>query len=491
MSKLDFGKGTAYLYIEASTMMLSGYIFWLILSKVTTSEVIGTSSAVISFTTIFISIVTIGVPSGIQRFLGRSFSEQKLGDVKVFTNASLLIVTIGTVGCSIGLFMVKDWIRYAFHIDFSLFFLSLLIIASSALSALLRSIVIASLKTRILYLLSIMSSIAKVALAFALVLMGLGALGILIGYTVPTILTSVVLGGTIIAKFRPSSTKHDVSLANSSKNILVASIPFWIPGLITTIGSQLGTIVVFGSRGASQAGVYFIALSIVTGITLIASALTTIAYPTISAIHDGRKRLAWRIAKITLITTFPLSASIIFYSKDIMQIFGRGYGGGATTLELLLLSGLPGVVIGGVGLLVYSYGNNREVLAIGLAVSLPRTLLYFVFVPLFGGLGAAISYIVGSIIGFIVSIIIAKDVRMQIFWKDLAFISIIPAGVAFILSYVGINYIIGIIVTLLISYTLFLRLRILKKIDLEDAALLLPTRIANPTVHLLSKIAKD
>lgn len=491
MSKVEFGKGTAYLYVEASTMMLSGYIFWFILSHFTSNEVIGTSSTVISLTIIFISIVTIGVPSGVQRYLGKSFFEQKLRNVKVFTTASLLIVITGTIISSFGMFLVKDWISYDFHVDFRLFLLSILIIASSAISALLRSIVVASLKTRILYVLSIISSIAKVLLALALVLVGLGAIGILIGYAFPTILTSVVLAYVILTKFNTQTNESDIGLAGSLKKVLVASIAFWVPGLVTTIGSQLGTIVVFGSQGAAQAGVYFIALSIVTGISLITSALTTISYPTISALSDGRKRLAWRLARMTLLSTFPLSASFIFYSKDIMQIFGRSYAGGATTLELLLLSLLPGVVIGGVGVLVYSYGKNREVLAIGLAVSIPRTLLYFVFVPHMGGLGAAISYIVGSIIGFIVSIIIAKDVKMRIFWKDLAFISIIPAGVAFILSTLGLNYIFGVVITLVVSYILYLRLKILNKTDIEDAALLLPTRIANPTVNLLYKIAKD
>ena len=58
----------------------SDIIFWLFLSKIATPEVIRTSSAVISLATILATIVTIGIPNGIQRFLGKSFSEQKLED---------------------------------------------------------------------------------------------------------------------------------------------------------------------------------------------------------------------------------------------------------------------------------------------------------------------------------------------------------------------------------------------------------------------------
>jgi O-antigen/teichoic acid export membrane protein len=76
------------------------------------------------------------------------------------------------------------------------------------------------------------------------------------------------------------------------KSLLIVSMTLWIPSVIAIIGYQLGTIVVFGSRGAYQAGLYFVALSIVTGISLVMTVLSTIALPAISAISDGRKRMA-------------------------------------------------------------------------------------------------------------------------------------------------------------------------------------------------------
>ena len=84
-------------------------------------------------------------------------------------------------------------------------------------------------------------------------------------------------------------------------------------------------------------------------------------------------------------------------------------------------------------------------MAIGISANIPRDLLYFILVPIYGNTGAAISNIIGSIIGFVVSITIAKKIGMQIFWKDLTFILVIPTAFAYVLSYLGINYIIGIL----------------------------------------------
>ena len=95
----------------------------------------------------------------------------------------------------------------------------------------------------------------------------------------------------------------------------------------------------------------------------------------------------------------------------------------------------------GIDTLVYSYGNYRQSLTIGLAMNVPRTILYFILVPVYGSSGAAMSYTAGSMIGFVVSIIIAKKIKMLVDWKSLVFIIAMPSGIAFILHHFHVNYI--------------------------------------------------
>ena len=186
-----------------------------------------------------------------------------------------------------------------------------------------------------------------------------------------------------------------LSFSKSIRLILVASIAGWIPNLISIIGSQLGVIVVNGSQGANQAGLYFIAFSIVAALLGIMSVLSAITYPALSAMYDGRKRLAWRMLKLTLIIILPASSSIMFYSKDIMQIFGQHYVEGYSSLEILVISVLPTSVAGFITVLVYSYGNYKQVMAIGLALTIPRVASYFILVPFYGGVGAGYRFCFG------------------------------------------------------------------------------------------------
>lgn len=491
MSKLEVGKGAAYLYIETIAAMFSSYVFWLILTKITTADVIGTSSAIVSMASIFTTIVILGVPSGIQRFLGKTLSEERWGDAKVFLKASIILLVSGILICSIGIFFARDLLASAFSIDSNLIIISIVFIATSAVATLLRSVVISSLKTKILPVASIVSTIAKIVTSIALVYLGMAATGVTLGFTLSTILTAIILGATIFFMiFRELKHKIQVSLRSAIRDVLIASMASWIPGLIATVGSQLGLIVVLGWQGAAQAGVYSIAFSIVLGISTGMSVLSSIAFPALSAMTDGRKRFAWRIIKMSLTISLPFSSSLVFYSGDVMKLFGPAYVDGSLTLEVLLLSMLPTAVMSGVSILVYSYGNYKQVLTIGLASTIPRVLSYFILVPIYGGLGAALSYDLGSILVFVVSLVIARNIGLKIFLKDLTLLFTIPIGIAFVLSYAEVNYIIGIIITLCVSYVVFLKLSILNRSDVQDALGILPTSVAIPTTSLVLKLAK-
>jgi O-antigen/teichoic acid export membrane protein len=495
------GKSAAYVYIETLAAMIIGYVFWIILSQITSAEVIGASSALISFTNIFAVVALIRIDEGVQRFLGKSFSEGKIDKVKLYVKASLFLVSVGILASSIAILLISSWIYDVYGIDFSLVVVAVILVASHTISGLLYSVVIASLKTKVLPKIMIVSSTAKLFVTVILILMGTGVLGLTIGYTLYHIVSSILLGIIILTIFSLSNknnirnntqriTVEAAKFGHACKNIVTASVVRWIPYLITTIGSQLGPIVTFGFQGSDQAGMYFIALTIVEGITYVMYSLFTVALPALSGMQDGRKRFTWHIMRLSALLSLPFSSALIFYSREIMQLVGKAYVEASSSLEILLLSMLPTTVFTGVTALVYSYGNYKQVLAIGLATSIPRTTLYFVLVPIYGNAGAAMSYTIGAIVGFAVSVAVANRIKMQMFWKDLACILIIPTGVAFVSDLLHANYIVGIAATLVISYISLLRLRILKRADIRDALNLLPNGISGQVTKILKILDK-
>jgi O-antigen/teichoic acid export membrane protein len=481
-------KGATYIYIETIASIISGYIFWIIMSKIATTETIGISSTLVSFAAIVSVVASIGIPTGVQRFIGKYFSENKLDDAKAFVITSLILICIGILVCSIMILIAQNWLYGIFGFEFGLIIISILLMGSAVISMLFRSIVISSLNTKSLPMIIITSSIFKLFLSILLVLMGTGAIGLTLGLAFNHILSSILLGILVINVFKRSRINYlSIKFIDNCKNLLRSSVVYWIPFLITVIGSQLGTIVVFGSQGSNQAAVYFLALTIVTGLTSVMNSLFSIAIPALSALQDYRKRFAWQTIRLSAILLLPFSCSLIFYSEEIMRLIGDDYVKGSSFLEILLLSMLPMAILGGVNALVYSYGNYRQVLLIGLAMSIPRTILYFILVPTYGGTGAAISYTIGSLIGCVISIIISKKIGMLIFWKDLAAIFIIPTTIAFVLNYLELNYIIGILTTIVISYVILLKIHIITRSDILDSLDILPERVSNQFSKLINK----
>jgi O-antigen/teichoic acid export membrane protein len=487
-SKSTVVEGATFIYIEIVISIVAGYLFWIIMSKITTTEIIGIGSVVISFATIFATIGGLGANIGVQRFLGRSFSQNNMDDAKLFVKGAVILTAIGLSGSVIFTLTAQSWVRSTFDISFQLIIVGIIFLVSSTIMTLLRYIIISSLKTRALPLTMIIGNISRITCGTVLVLWGAGAMGILVGFTVfPAI--AVVSFSLVILKFlsKGSGQKSRFSLREGVKMIFEASSPSWIPFSIYTVGIHLGPIVVFGSQGASQAGVYAMAFFIVTAISASSSALFSIAYPKLSGMDDGRKRFAWRTIQMSLIIAVPFSIFLIFYGANILQLLGTSYIQGSLSLGILLATMLPVIVTAGVNILVYSYGNYSQVLTIGLISNVPRVALYFLLVPIYGDEGAAISYSIGSITGFIASVIISRKIGLNIIWWHLAAIVSLPAGVCALTYYLGIEYVAAFFISLIITYLGLLKIKILMKDDVNDIIRILPPQVSRPIIALWSR----
>jgi O-antigen/teichoic acid export membrane protein len=482
----SIGKNASYIYFETIVRLFSSFLLWILLTKISTPQVIGTSSTLISLATIFATIASVGVPLGIPLFLGRIFLDNRLQDARVFIYSSLLLVSIGLMASTFLVFVIRDFFYNQFSAD--LLILSISLAALTAIANLFRSILVSSLQLELLPKIIVVSSIVMMTIAVGLVLLGQGPSGVIMAYSCSYALFSILLIYHIRMVFR-STSKATLKLSHSVKSLLKASIPAWIPTLITMIGSaELGTVIVFGSLGANQAGSYFISYAIFSVVAAISYSIFAVAFPWLSSLNDGRKRLLWKLLKTSLILTLPISSSLIFYSNDVMMLIGKDYVRGTAALQLFLISMLPNSVFIAISILVYSYRNYKQVLILGLCSSIPRVIFYIALVFVYGSTGAALSYTLGSFSGFIVSIVVAKNIGMVLYWKDIIFMLIIPISLSFAFDYIGLNYIIGILCSMGITYGTLYKCRFIKRQDTENILELLPAGFRGPVTSLLNKI---
>ena len=178
MIRNEVGKGAIYLYIQLISSMISGYIFLILLARITTTDIIGTFSFLVSISEIFANMAIIGLPDSVQKFVGKSFLQNRQEDAKVFVKISFIFLSVGIISSCLVILFIRDWLSNVFGIDFGLILVVDLLITSYAIYAVIYSIVVASLKTKVLPITIIISSAAKVILGLTLGLMGYGILGL-------------------------------------------------------------------------------------------------------------------------------------------------------------------------------------------------------------------------------------------------------------------------------------------------------------------------
>ena len=469
--------------------MILGYAFWFVISRFSTPQVVGTSSAIISFATILVNVATIGIPLGIERYLGRSFSEKRTADAKNYVTASTILVSIGLVSTSTVILILRDEMQNIFKVDSNLMLLAIIVLCSTSFYNLFRSVLISAIRTKSLPIVGSISAASRISIGLILILVGWGATGVTVAYGIAAILGAVLFVRTAMMNFRGANGSQ-FSFRTISKDIWSASAANWIPALIAAIASQLGTIVVFASNGPDQAGVYFIVYSIVTAISALASVLFTIAFPALSSMDDGRKVFVWRIIKMSGIIALPLSACVFFYSRQILQLFGTSYDQGSLVMQIMLLAILPGQLASGVSTLSYSYGKYRQVLIINLTGNVIRIALFVILTPMMGTSGAAMSYTLGAVGMLVVSVFVSSSIGFKIFWKTSLLTFAVPFSIAFIQSYLGLYYVAGITFTLVVSYLAFIKLRIITQRDMEDSLGVLPGSVSRSTLNVLNKIGR-
>ncbi|CAN5808046.1 hypothetical protein BH23THE1_BH23THE1_26270 [soil metagenome] len=488
--------GAIFIYVETSVSLFLGYVFWILMSKFGTAEIIGTSSAIISLAGILAVVANLGIPTGVQRFLGKSFAHSSSEDTRYYFISSLLLISTSCFIVTLSVVILSEYILTFFQIEGEFLLISVLLMISIVYATFFRGIVISSLQTKILTVSITLSAIIKIILGVIFLANDYGTFGLVLSFTINQCIVSVILAIAMIRLVHSSGNKMSLNdnfririfnIARSIKEVFVSSLSNWIPLVITTIGSQVGTIFVYGINGATDAGLFFMALTIVAGITSIMYSLFTISLPAMSAMKDERRTFTTYTIKLSILIALPLSIAIMFYSEKILGLLGGVYTDAALILEILILSLLPTAIHYGITSVVYSYGKYKEVLFLGLAISIPRVLLYYTLIPLWGGLGGAIGFTLGAIIGFVVSIVMARENNIKLEWKNYIFIFSVPLGVGYVIQLFNSNFLVGIPLIVMVSYLVLYLLKILSMDEINLVVRILPTNVSAFINRLTSK----
>ena len=464
-----------------------GFIFWLLISFIAGPSIVGIISAISSLANFFAGILNLGVPVGLIRWLGHSIGSGKTDEAQKFFWSGLLFLITLIVPVSLVLgFMGYIGLSFSRYSPLTLVFTSMFLIFS--LKVVVTSLYIGYMKTFPYFLSTLIGQILRIVVGVLLVLIGFGWIGAAIGYLMIS-LTMTLVGIFYIAEligFTPSfSTKHLLQL-------LKAGIPSWIPNVIVTIGQQLAVISVFIMIGAAETGTFYVAFTIGSFVIGIALAVQQIMFPYLSGLTDGRKRAAWNSVRVGLAFTMPLVVGVGLFPEYILGLLGPSYTVAWLELEIIMFSSLLLVFTSAVNNLCYAYEKYHYVLLIGLAMSIPRLILYVFLTPIWGSTGTALSLAIGSVTGILTALTIAPKIGLNFNWQALTSIFIaplatgIPLGLLFKL-FIPKLWIVGLSATIILNYIILMKLKIIAKNDIVEIGKAIIPKKYQPTIYDLAK----
>ena len=483
-------RNVLYLYMQGIVSSGAGYAFWLLVSRLTSPSIVGFASVAVVLGGIGASFACLGVPTGIRRFVGKNLGENGLRVQQRYLGVSLRLVGVGVAVVSSLLAIVSGLPFFPIMLPFEFLIVVIISLATSSLAWTLTGAFVAALRLKILFLTQLLASLLRIGVGVSLVLIGMGALGILLGNAMVDIVSLGILGSASLLDRRNARGSATVRVDKGvARELLQASLVSWLPSIASVLGMNLGILAVFGASGAAEAGLYFIAFAILSIITGIYSSITGIAFPILSGMSNGRKMMAWRATRLSLVFCIPPTAAIIAYPRAVLGLFGAEYAAADTTLSALLLSVLPLIISGGVNTLAYAYGNYRQVLAMGLAGNVPTIILYPVLTAPLGGLGSASAYLVGAFCSGIFAVIVARRIKMQIIWSDISKVILVPAGIGLVAFATKLDWMLGASALTALSFLAYARLNVLTRLDVRTLAeAALPENIAKMLSRRLGRI---
>jgi O-antigen/teichoic acid export membrane protein len=462
-------RGGLFLFTGVVVSALLGYVYWFLVSQLSGAEVVGIANSILSLSSLVSGIAILGVPTGVQRFLGKEFSRNNVRSLNTYFWTSFIFTLLLSLFSAV-LIWVISFLNVSF-IGFSenMLFLSgtiVLLSFSVVMSALFTSII----RTEFTAISNVGSSITKLSLGIFLVYLGFGWLGAIMGIILSSFFLMILM---LFFTYRELRRLGGVKISLSAKALresLHAGLVSWLPGVVGLLGQQLGILMLYGNRGGSEAGIFYIALAIFSLVYMLPASFMSILFPVLSGLAEEGKRTAWKALKVCLALACPLSVFLILYAGFPLSLVGKDYIQAAPTLSLLALSIVPLTFVSAVTNLVYAYGSYGKALGIGLAVNVPQVMLYFILIPIYGEYGVALSYVAGAIIGTGVAAYVSKTIMFQVSIKEITIAVMTPLGAALLCFVTRLDWLIGGTTILLVSVLCYGRAGVVERSDLAEIA---------------------
>jgi O-antigen/teichoic acid export membrane protein len=387
LSTSKFITGSVLLFIDQTVIAVGGWIYWLLISKLTPLQDVGLATAIFSLVGLVGTLTGLGLEYPI---LKRSHNQRS--EILVTALVIELAATIGTLP------FVIYFIDNFYRTTQSLTLIAIGMLISNPVLSVTRFALLGVSDTKTVLAIDIIAIGVKFAAGYILVLMQFGAFGILISFLLFNLVLAVFCTSIAIKRHR-----FGLKEIRSIRQTISAGIVNMPSILSRTIILTLSVVLLASlGVGSTDIGIFYIALMIsLFGAGFVSSS----AYMVIPASSMSKTDLSSGSMRIGLSLTSPIIAALISSPKAILSLVGAQYISGETMLLVLSIGILPfSIVMTTISKFNY-LGQSKRLVMIGIVQIMTFLLFFFLLTPQYKGLGASVSILIAYITSSIPAVI--------------------------------------------------------------------------------------
>jgi len=388
-SSNDFVTPSILLFLDNLLVSIGGWIYWLVISKLTLPSEIGLAVTVYSLVTLITTLTQLGLEYPLLK------KSNVLGSRILGTS---LIIELGITLASIPFVLIVLNTLYDESIkQFTWISIALLILLS--LEFVIRFGLLGISNSRIVLIIDLIGLGIKLPVGFFLVYISFGALGMLLAYLLEglfVIFTSLYFVKKSFS-FRLGNNEY---FKETIKDSLINTPAKWSKMIIVTLSIVL---LAFMNISTSDVGIFYVALMI----TIVAASFaSSMAYMVIPSSSNLKTDLSSGSLRISLSLTAPIVVALLVVPGSILSLIRSEYESAEAVLLVLALSIIPSSITVNMISKLNNLGKSRILILTGTVQIATFFLCFFVLVPIYETMGAAISILVAYLSSSLLLIIL-------------------------------------------------------------------------------------
>ncbi len=203
-------------------------------------------------------------------------------------------------------------------------------------------------------------------------------------------------------------------------------LPLWLVMFVGQLIQWSGSIFLGIWSTPSEVALFTAAQRTAMLMIFVLTAINTVVAPKFAHLHKSQNyeqlaSVAYYSARLLSVVSLPILIIMFVFPKEILALFGEEFDNAAIYLQILAVGQFVNAITGSVGYLLSMSGNEKDLRNSSIVSGLIVITLSLILVPLYGGLGAAISVAIAIAMQNLLAVHWVKkrlDINMLMAWAN-------------------------------------------------------------------------